>query len=103
MRTLLTVLMIFTAGCDSRRDPDVIDLETALKNTKSGEYSLIAVSDANGARFVSFQKSWNHKKQFYFEKADRSVVLKKVSEAVEEARGRGHKIGTMGGEDILDE
>jgi isopropylmalate/homocitrate/citramalate synthase len=95
-------MTIFVAGCSDHRDPDAIDLETALKNTVSGEYSLIAVSDAEGARFVSFQKSWDHKRQYYFEPADRSSVLEKVAEAVQKAQQQGHKVGTMGGEEILE-
>ena len=102
IRTVLAGLVILACGCGSHRDLDAIDLGTALKNTRSGEYSLVAVFEAEGARFVSFQKSWDHKRQFYFEQADRSVVLAKVFEAIEEARGSGHKIETAGGEDILD-
>lgn len=101
-RVILALLTILVAGCSERKDPDAIDLDIALQNTVSGEYSLIAVSDTEGARFVSFQKSWDHKKQYYFEPADRSSVLEKVAAAVQKARQQGHKIGTMGGQEILE-
>jgi hypothetical protein len=103
IRFLLTALTISLASCSDHRAPKVIDLETALRNTERGEYSLIAVSDADGARFISFQKSWDYKRQYYFEPADRSSVLKQVAAAVEKARQQGHKVGTMGGGEILEE
>lgn len=103
IRALLIVLMMLAAGCRDRRDPDAIDLDVALKNTEGGEYSLIAVSDADGARFVSFQKSADHKRQYYFEAADRTAVLRRVADSVQKARELGHSLGTMGGEEILGE
>ena len=102
-RALSIALMMLAAGCGGRRDPDAIDLDTALKNTERGEYSLIAVSDADGARFVSFQKSADHKRQCYFEAADRTAVHRQVADSVQKARKLGHSVGTMGGEEILEE
>ena len=95
--------MIVFAGCSDHRDDNAIDLETALKNTENGDYPLIAVSDADGARFVSFQKSANHKRQCYFEAEDRNLILEKVTNAVREARKHGHSVATIGVEDILEE
>jgi|GEM_PF-5309435 len=101
--SLLACVTILITGCQHRRNPDAIDLDTALKNTLRGEYSLIAVSDAGGAGFVSFQKSWDHKRQYDFELKERHAVRAKVAHAIRKARQRGHRIATMGGNDFFEE
>jgi hypothetical protein len=99
---MLTALIVIVAGCSNRHDPDAINLEAGLRNTESGEYSLSAVSNVEGARFVSFQKSADHKRQYYFEADERMAVLEKVAAAVKKARQNGHVMGTMGGGEIFE-
>ena len=98
-RALVLAIAVLFVGCG---DPDTIALKTALENTEKGEYVLIAVSEVE-PKLVSFQKSWDHKKQYYFQDDERDAVLKRVAAAIEKARKTGHEISTMGFYEFLDE
>jgi len=98
---MVALISIFAFGCSSDSDPNAIDLQVALEKTESGEYNLVATTQ--NAEFISFQKNADHKRQFYYKEADRTTSLKKVVEAIKNARSNGHSIATMGFDKYLDE
>ena len=78
MRTILVTLSMAAAllvvGCTR---PRTIDLDTGLRGTQRGEYTLVAISD----QFVSFQNS-SHKDQYYFTTPLPPEVLARIQAAV---------------------
>lgn len=98
LRAITAILAILVVGCEWR-DPDRIELHTGLENTEKGEYLLIAIS----AEFVSFQKSAEHKKQYYWKEGERDEALRKVADSIKKARGNGFSVDTMGMHEFFDE
>ena len=98
-RILSLALSLLVVGCT---DQDSIALKVAVANTEKGEYRLIVVSELD-PKFVSFQKSADHKKQYYYQDDERDTVFEAVAEAVEKARKKGYEIDTMGLHEYLKE
>ena len=78
MRTVLVILsmaaVLLMGGCNRSR---TIDLDTGLRGTQHGEYTLVAISD----QFVSFQNS-THKDQYYFTAPLPPEVLARIQAAI---------------------
>ena len=88
-------------GCIEASDPDRIDLKTGLANTEKGEYPLIVLFEQG--EFISFQKSGDHKKQYYWREGERDEVVRRVAESIKKARNNGFSVDTMGLHEYFDQ
>jgi len=101
LRALTAFIAMIAVGCIEMPDPDRIELKTALENTEKGEYPLVVIFEQG--EFVSFQKSGEHKKQYYWNEGGRDGVLRKVANSIKIARKNGFSVDTMGLHEYFDE
>ena len=68
-----------------------IAIDSAVRSTRRGDYSLIAVSENS----ISFQKDGSHKYQYYFSPPLPPPVVEELKSAVREARAGKHQVFIM--------
>lgn len=87
MRNILLLLTISSLlGCTP--DKRTIDLESGLKRTSDGEFTLIAIGD----EFVSFQRDGWHKYQYYYKAPLPETDMARIRAAVIEGQKKGFRI-----------
>ena len=82
---IITALTLSLSACSGDRR---IDLDSALRKTGEGEYSLIVITD----QFISFQKDGFHKYQYYFTPPLPATALDQIKAAAERARTNHHEV-----------